>query len=47
MHVDQCVSAVRAVDVPEFFCLRGTCSHLTEIGGHNDRETGTEGYHAK
>ena len=31
--VDQCVSAVGAVEVPVFVCLRSRCSHVTEVGG--------------
>ena len=38
MRVDQCVSAVRAAEVPKYVCLRSSCSHLTEIGGHKDPE---------
>jgi hypothetical protein len=33
VRVDQCVSAVRAVDVPIFVCLRSSCNHVTEVGG--------------
>ena len=33
MCVDQCVSVVRAVEVPVLVCLRGSCSHVTEVGG--------------
>jgi hypothetical protein len=33
VRVDQCVSAVRAVGVPAFVCLRSSCSHVTEVGG--------------
>ena len=29
MRVDQCVSAVRAVEVPVLVCLRSNCSHVT------------------
>ena len=47
VRVALCVSAVRAVEVPESVCLRSTCSHLTEIGFYKDRETRGEGYHAK
>jgi len=47
VHVDQCVSAVRAVEVPEFVCLLSTCSHLTEMVGHKDRGIRAEGYRAK
>jgi hypothetical protein len=32
-RVDQCVSAVRAVEVPVLVCLRSSCSHVTEVGG--------------
>jgi hypothetical protein len=27
--VDQCVSAVSAVEVPVLVCLRGSCNHVT------------------
>ena len=33
MRVDQCVSAVRVVEVPAFVYLRSSCSHVTEVGG--------------
>jgi hypothetical protein len=33
VHVDQCVSAVIAVEVPVLVCLRSSCSHVTEVGG--------------
>lgn len=28
----QCVSAVRAVEVAVFVCLRSSCSNVTEVG---------------
>ena len=31
MRVDQCVSAIRAVEVPVLVCLRSSCSHVTEV----------------
>jgi hypothetical protein len=30
--VDQCVSIVRALEVPVLVCLRSISSHLTEVG---------------
>jgi hypothetical protein len=33
LHVDQCVCAVRAVEVSVLVCLRSNCSHVTEVGG--------------
>jgi hypothetical protein len=30
--VDQCVVAVRVVDVPVFLCLRSSYCHVTETG---------------
>ena len=33
MHVDQRVSAVRAVGVPVLVCLRSSCCHVTDVGG--------------
>jgi hypothetical protein len=33
VHVDQCVSAVRAVEVPVLVCLHSSCNHVTEVGG--------------
>ena len=33
VRVDQCVSAIRAVEMPVFFCLRSNCNHVTELGG--------------
>jgi hypothetical protein len=32
VRVDQCVSAVRAVEVPVFVCLRSSCCHVTVRG---------------
>jgi len=31
--VEQCVSAVRDVEVPVLVSLRNTCNHVTEVGG--------------
>ena len=36
VRVDQCVSAVRAVEVPVLVCLRSDCSHVTEVGCHSE-----------
>jgi hypothetical protein len=33
VRVDQCVSAVRAVEVPVFFCLCSSCNLMTELEG--------------
>ena len=33
MRVDQCVSAVRAVEVPVLVCLCSIWYHVTEVGG--------------
>jgi len=33
VRVDQCVSAVRAVELPVLVCLRNSCCHVTEVGG--------------
>jgi hypothetical protein len=33
VHVDRCVCAVRAVEVPVLVCLLSSCSHVTEVGG--------------
>ena len=33
VRVDQRFSAVTAVEVPVFFCLRSNSSHVTEVGG--------------
>ena len=32
VRVDQCFSAVGAVQVPVLVCLRSRCSHVTEVG---------------
>jgi len=32
VRLDQSVSAVRTVVLPVFFRLRGSCSHVTEVG---------------
>ena len=29
VRVDQCVSAITAVEIPVFFCLRNSCNHVT------------------
>jgi hypothetical protein len=31
VRVDQCVSAVRAVEVPAFVCLHSGCNHVIEV----------------
>ena len=41
MRVDQCVSAIRAVEVPLFVCLRSSCSHVTEVGNRRTCDTRT------
>jgi len=33
VRVNQCVLAIRAVEVPAFVCLRSNCNHVTEVGG--------------
>ena len=33
MRVDQCVSAIRAVEVPVLVCLRSSWYHVTEVRG--------------
>jgi hypothetical protein len=33
VRVDQCVSAVRAVEVSVYVCLRSSCNHVTEACG--------------
>jgi hypothetical protein len=33
MRVDYCFSAIRAMKVLVFVCLRSSCSHVTEAGG--------------
>jgi hypothetical protein len=33
VHVNQCVSAFRAVEVPVLVCLRSSCNGVTEVGG--------------
>ena len=47
MRVDQCVAAVRAVEVPVLVCLRSGCGHVTEVGVAVRFETRAEGCHAK
>jgi hypothetical protein len=42
VSADQCVSVVRAVEVPVFVCLRSSCNHVTEVC-----ETRAAGCHAK
>jgi hypothetical protein len=32
-RVDQCVLAVRAIQVEVLVCLRSSCNHVTEVGG--------------
>ena len=44
MCVDQCVSGVRAVEMPVFVCVPSSCSHVTEVGeGEVHLKTGLEG----
>jgi len=31
--IDQRFSAIRGTEVPVFFYLSGSCSHVTEVGG--------------
>jgi len=33
LRVDQCVSAVREVEVPVLICLCSSSNHVTEVGG--------------
>jgi len=33
MCVDQCISTVRAVELPVLVRLRSSCNHGTEVGG--------------
>jgi hypothetical protein len=33
VHADQCVSAVRAVEMPVLFRLRRSCNYVIEVGG--------------
>jgi hypothetical protein len=33
VRVGQCVSTVRAVEVPVLVCLRSSCCHVSEVGG--------------
>ena len=32
-RVDQCVSAIRVVELPVLFCFRSNWNHVTEVGG--------------
>jgi hypothetical protein len=47
MRIDQCVSAVRAVEVPVLVCLRSSRNHVIEVGGRKVCETRAEGCHVK
>ena len=48
VRVDQCVSAVRSVEVPVLVFLRSGCNHVTEVGGiHKVCETRAEVHNAK
>lgn len=40
-------SAIGAVKVPVFVCLRGSCNHVSELRGPLKFETRSEGCHAK
>jgi hypothetical protein len=33
VRVDQCISAIRAVEVSVFVCLRSSCNLMNEAGG--------------
>jgi len=46
-YAKRSVCAVRAVEVPVFFRLRSSCSHVTEVGGTYRLETSSEGCHAR
>ena len=35
MRVDQCVSAIRAVEVLVLVCLRSSCSHVIDVGAQH------------
>ena len=47
MRVDQRVSAVAVVEVPVLFCLRSSCSHVTEGEDRKVYENRAEGCRAK
>ena len=32
VRADQCVSVVRAVEMPVLVCLGSSCDHVTEVG---------------
>ena len=42
VRVDQCVSALRAVDVPVLVCLHSSCNHVIAVGVHNGCESRAE-----
>jgi hypothetical protein len=45
--IDQCVSAVEAVEVLVFVCLFNSCNVVTEVEGPKFCETPAESCHAK
>jgi hypothetical protein len=47
VHLYHCVSAIRAVEVPEFVCWHSNCDHMTEVEVCKVCETCAESCHAK
>jgi hypothetical protein len=47
MRVDQCVCAIRVVEIPVIACLSSRCSEVTEVGGMKFCENNSGGFHAK
>ena len=41
VHIDQCVSAIRAVGAPLFLCLLSSCIHVIELVGRKGPHTRT------
>jgi hypothetical protein len=47
MRVDQCVCAIRAVDMPVLGCLCSGCSEVSEVVGMKFCENISDCFHAK
>ena len=47
MCVDQCICAIRAVEMPELACLSSSYSEVTEVGGMKFFEDISDGVDAK
>jgi len=47
MRLDQCVCAIRAVEMPVLACFSSSCSEVTEVGGMKFCEDMFDSFHAE